>query len=812
MRRSLGILAGVIVAAALLAPAAQAQFSKTLDRRYPQFTYCPLDNDDYDLTFTATSDRAKITLSVNNLKASDQTWLAHRFDNIAVLPKTLFDANRHVTGNFEFCFVNPPGPANYPGYNFSAANTPETFIDLFDTNAALWDLTNYGFFDTTTPQSSAPRDSVSGNDRSGGSLSLGLESDGDVTVKTDFTVTGLTPGTLYILTGWWYTADLNTLTVTFDTNPCKDNDGDGVTDCAGDCNDGDPKIKPGALEACDGRDNDCNGTIDDPAACAKTCTTTTKIGSDLRVTNAQFTSTHPSIAWNGIDYGMVWKDSRNGDQEIFFTRLTAAGAKVGGDVPITGSCFDCDSPRIVWAGGEYGAVWRQNDAIMFRRISRTGTPLGAAGTPLIDPAGSSADEPDIVWTGTEYGVVWDQFVGPQQIRFARVDRLGNLASGYLKVTNDTSFNGNSRPRIAFGAGRYGIAWEGNNFGPHEIFFRRVDQRQGLLPALQITNHGQTALAPSIVWNGTEWGIAWQDHRSFTEVYFQRVTAAGAKNGTELRVTNNGGVSNEPSLAWTGTEYGVAWQDDRAASNNEIWFARISSAAVKQGSDLQITTDTAGSSDQPTLAWGGGKFAVGFRDDRFAGDQEILFLRLGCNCVDSDSDGATSCVDCDDTHASVVAGGAQVCDGLNNDCNDVNWPLLTGTNEVDADADTFTVCAGDCNDANGTIWATPGEVRSLVMSHNKSNGISTLSWTAPLLPGGSAIVYDTLRSGSPSNFTASTTCVETNDGANTAATDSTTPAAGSVFYYLTRAEDACPSGIGILHRNSAGATVTGRTCP
>jgi len=91
-------------------------------------------------------------------------------------------------------------------------------------------------------------------------------------------------------------------------------------------------------------------------------------------------------------------------------------------------------------------------------------------------------------------------------------------------------------------------------------------------------------------------------------------------------------------------------------------------------------------------------------------------------------------------------------------------------------------------------------------------VSTLSWTAPAAPGGSAIVYDTLRSPTPTNFMAVTTCVETNDGANTAATDSTTPGPGGVFYYLTRAENACPSGIGVLHRNSTGAAISGRTCP
>ncbi len=42
-----------------------------------------------------------------------------------------------------------------------------------------------------------------------------------------------------------------------------DQDGDGVSQAQGDCNDADPQTYPNAPEACDGKDNDCNGQIDD---------------------------------------------------------------------------------------------------------------------------------------------------------------------------------------------------------------------------------------------------------------------------------------------------------------------------------------------------------------------------------------------------------------------------------------------------------------------------------------------------------------------------------------------------------------------
>lgn len=43
---------------------------------------------------------------------------------------------------------------------------------------------------------------------------------------------------------------------------CEDGDGDGFTDCDGDCDDGDNSIYPGAPETCDGVDQDCDTVAD----------------------------------------------------------------------------------------------------------------------------------------------------------------------------------------------------------------------------------------------------------------------------------------------------------------------------------------------------------------------------------------------------------------------------------------------------------------------------------------------------------------------------------------------------------------------
>jgi len=49
--------------------------------------------------------------------------------------------------------------------------------------------------------------------------------------------------------------------------PLRDDDGDGMTEAGGDCDDGRPSVRSGFEERCDGLDNDCSGTVDDGTSC-----------------------------------------------------------------------------------------------------------------------------------------------------------------------------------------------------------------------------------------------------------------------------------------------------------------------------------------------------------------------------------------------------------------------------------------------------------------------------------------------------------------------------------------------------------------
>ncbi len=91
---------------------------------------------------------------------------------------------------------------------------------------------------------------------------LAIASSGDVYI------TGITYSSDYPATAGAYDTSRNgsrgsDVIVTKINFNLTDNDGDGYSENQGDCDDTDPAVNPGALEVCDGIDNNCNGSIDE---------------------------------------------------------------------------------------------------------------------------------------------------------------------------------------------------------------------------------------------------------------------------------------------------------------------------------------------------------------------------------------------------------------------------------------------------------------------------------------------------------------------------------------------------------------------
>jgi len=97
----------------------------------------------------------------------------------------------------------------------------------------------------------------------------------------------------------------------------------------------------------------------------------------------------------------------------------------------------------------------------------------------------------------------------------------------------------------------------------------------------------------------------------------------------------------------------------------------------------------------------------------------------CTDEDDDGDGDPDTSDCAPLDASRAAGNVELCDGIDNDCNELADAPIPGDDdgavgEDDADEDGSRLCDGDCNDGDASI--NPGAEEECDGTDNNCNGL------------------------------------------------------------------------------------------
>ena len=155
--------------------------------------------------------------------------------------------------------------------SFSASATE---VDAGDTVTITYTVANSGMsaFGMNVDADGGTFTAGTGTQVSGGEVTHNGKSTSD-TFTFDWTAPSA--GGTYTLTGAGNAVDNNgsassadewNVASDLEITVCVDNDGDGFSDCDGDCDDSDAARYPGNPEICDGIDNDCNSTADDGLA------------------------------------------------------------------------------------------------------------------------------------------------------------------------------------------------------------------------------------------------------------------------------------------------------------------------------------------------------------------------------------------------------------------------------------------------------------------------------------------------------------------------------------------------------------------
>ena len=201
---------------------------------------------------------------------------------------------------------------------------------------------------------------------------------------------------------------------------------------------------------------------------------------DIVLSNVSSIKESPKIAFNGSDrYGIVWVDNVNGNKEIYFACVDRTGSIVTSAKRITNSSTDKDQVSIAFNGTNYGITWREHKVvdssidldIMFKIINATGDDV-ASTQMVIDEADINEsnyivnNDPVISSGGaSEFGIAYQSYdsvtstsLGYGVIKFVRVNNSGSWTKQTIKNVTDGTFNA-MYPTITFDAGNsnYGIA-------------------------------------------------------------------------------------------------------------------------------------------------------------------------------------------------------------------------------------------------------------------------------------------------------------------------------------------------------------------
>lgn len=176
---------------------------------------------------------------------------------------------------------------------------------------------------------------------------------------------------------------------------------------------------------------------------------------------------YPAVDFDGTNYLVVWQDSRNELFElsdIYGTFVDTAGNVLDTlGFPIS-VLFNVEQahPSVAFDGTNYFVVWQdsRNDYadIYGTRVTQTGVVLDTSGI-LICSAPSAQYKPQIVFDGTDYCIIWEDWRGGNysDVLGCYVDTAGSIIDTFIV---SSVANNQLCPYLARGSNKYLITYTG----------------------------------------------------------------------------------------------------------------------------------------------------------------------------------------------------------------------------------------------------------------------------------------------------------------------------------------------------------------
>ncbi len=294
-----------------------------------------------------------------------------------------------------------------------------------------------------------------------------------------------------------------------------------------------------------------------------------------RLTFNNATSLLPSISAEGPVVHVVFQDDRYGNTEIFYKSSPDAGISWSPDIRLTNFSGSSRNPAVTSNGSNIHVVWRDsrdgNYEIYYKRSTNLGV-TWQTDTRLTNNFGDSYN-PSIALSGSLVHIVWqDDQHGNCEIYYKRSLDGGNNWGNESRLTNNIGISYN--PVVSVSSSVLHVLFRDSRDGEYDIFYlNSLDNGISWGSERRLTHNTADSLVFTVAASDTAVHMVWEDVRDGNyEIYYKRSIDEGATWETDTRLTNSPGFSFYAFVALSESAVHALWYDNRDG-NNEIYYKR-----------------------------------------------------------------------------------------------------------------------------------------------------------------------------------------------------------------------------------------------
>ena len=315
---------------------------------------------------------------------------------------------------------------------------------------------------------------------------------------------------------------------------------------------------------------------------------------DLRLTYSPLDSWEPSVAASGTAVHVAWRDSRDGNYEIYYIHSTDGGVSWSSEVRLTNNPALSQQPCIAASDSNVHLIWsdERSYSIYYKRSTNGGSTWSQ--DTCLPGSSVRSQYPTLALSYPWVHAAWhDSRDGGRTFAIYYLRSTDNGASWSPETTLVGAGATSWSPSLAVsGENVYGV-WRDDREGSEKIFFKRsTDRGRSWSPDTRLTTDSSGAWSPCVSASGSNVHVVWRDSRDGNyEIYYKRSTDEGLTWSQDTRLTSDPAWSYRPSLDIADQMVHVVWMDQRDHSLYEVYYKRnpTGNVGVEDGVPLRLTS-------------------------------------------------------------------------------------------------------------------------------------------------------------------------------------------------------------------------------